>query len=117
MTTHTLNTCSHCHKPDAKFTREKGVAGVTRTRWYRETVACQSCNLSVTAKTPGNAVEAWNRMAPRHVGKHAERLPTREEARAAAKVLLRCNGHDLGTWSAEGLLDEAAEEALDALAK
>lgn len=73
MTKTHLNKCSHCHKDTARLTKEKGVAGrVTRTPWYRETVACSNCNLSVTAKTPGNAVEAWNRMSPRHVGEHAE---------------------------------------------
>lgn len=37
-----------------------------RTPWYRETVTCLSCNISVTAGTPGNAVRFWNERAGRH---------------------------------------------------
>ncbi len=45
-----------------------------------------------------------------------ERLPTRLEAQAAAKVLLRCNGADLSAWTDDVWPDQSMDEALKMLA-
>lgn len=45
------------------------------------------------------------------------RLPTREEAAEAARILLLCNGHDLDTWSDGALPSDDATEALQTLSK
>lgn len=44
-----------------------------------------------------------------------ERLPTREEAAMAARILLRCNGHDLDVWTEGEFPDD--DDWLKALAK
>lgn len=43
-------------------------------------------------------------------------LPSREQVRNAAKVLLKCNGNDLSEWGGDDLLDDFAQDALKALA-
>lgn len=44
------------------------------------------------------------------------RLPTRDEVREAASLILRCNGWDLTQWGGDGLHDDSAQDALKALA-
>lgn len=46
-----------------------------------------------------------------------DRLPTRDEARQAAKMLLACNGADLDAWGAGYLIDDIAQDALKELTK
>lgn len=41
--------------------------------------------------------------------------PTREEAAAAATILLRCNGHDLSTWTDDLWPDDTSHEAMKLL--
>lgn len=54
--------CSHCTTPNPTVSRKSGRAGrISRTSWYRETVTCTHCKISVTAGTPGNAIRFWNR--------------------------------------------------------
>lgn len=43
------------------------------------------------------------------------RLPTREEASAAAEILLLCNGMDLSDWSDELLPCDEMDEGLKSL--
>lgn len=45
------------------------------------------------------------------------RLPTREEASAAAKILLLCNGMDLSDWSGDLLPCDAMDDGLKAIAR
>ncbi|MGN6537591.1 MAG: hypothetical protein ACTHKQ_17915 [Mesorhizobium sp.] len=47
----------------------------------------------------------------------AERLPTRDEARQAARLLLRCNGADLSEWGGDDLHDDSAQDALKELSR
>lgn len=66
-----LSACSHCNATGPSYKVKRGVAGrVSRTSWYRETIACQNCRVEITARTPGNAVLAWNRS---RAGREAER--------------------------------------------
>lgn len=54
--------CSHCNAKAPRVEKKSGRAGrISRTPWYRETVTCTGCNISVTAGTPGNAIKFWNR--------------------------------------------------------
>jgi hypothetical protein len=50
-------------------------------------------------------------------GGQAVALPTREEARQAARLLLRCNGADLSEWGGDDLHDDSAQDALKELSR
>lgn len=59
-----LSPCSHCNAPNPIVSKKSGRAGrISKTPFYRETITCRQCKISVTAGTPGNAAAFWNRSA------------------------------------------------------
>lgn len=46
-----------------------------------------------------------------------ERLPTLEEAAAAAEILMLCNGMDLSEWTGDIFPSDEAEEGLKAIVR
>lgn len=70
---------------------------------WRESLSLLSCRDAITAallaEREAGRVEGLEEGA-------TNRWPTKAEAVAAAKVLMRCNGHDLDTWSSGGASPE-----------
>lgn len=61
-----LSPCSHCSAHNPSVIKKSGRARrISKTPFYRETITCKQCKISVTAGTPGNAAAFWNRSAVR----------------------------------------------------
>lgn len=59
-----LKPCPFCGAK-ARYEKRSGVVGITRSRWHRETVRCQSgCVITPEKKRPGLAVKVWNTRKP-----------------------------------------------------
>jgi len=54
--------CSNCGGKRISVRKKQGVVGrATRTHFYRETIECLHCGITVIAKVPDKGIALWNR--------------------------------------------------------